>query len=276
LPFRKTADDFFTSALAVSTNTYGYTYPEIAAGGDISPDKFPAYIQQVIDELYGPGNFVTVFTAGDNSAATHRAVAALGPKIPLNVEGNVFRIPKTEASPSNVPNSGYVITPDTYRDWIVNITVEKWALGGSGIVGVFLGKDIPDNPVEWVRSDDFVGTFDIWTSKVNSIKCSKCKKQAEERSRVGGTIHLTKDLIRRQIALVDQAPIDYLAQNLSWSCLNADGVVIPPDDIPSLKVAVLAAGYEIVPGLDPQRQPFQIHYEVTRGKAGGVSDEADL
>lgn len=293
-PFWETNASFYSSVNASSTKKFGYTYPEIAAGGANPP---PNYIQDLIFRLYGNGNFITVFNSPTDDEATRKAIDALNegkaeaPNTALAVVGKAVRIPKSEAlvtdpknvklvkpAPSNPGHDDYVVTPDTYRDWIVNITIEKYALGGSASIGFFLGNpdDIPANPAEWVLSPNFVGTFDIFANKISQTGCSNCKKQAEQKLRIGGTIHLTKPLIHRQIALVDDDPVDYLTKYLWWRCFDVEGRSVDPADIPSLKVSVHSAPYNIVPGLDPQRSEYEAHYPVTRGKPGGVGEEGDL
>ena len=51
-PFRKSQIAFVTSADARSTGEYGYTYPEIAALGNVAQERQPALIREMIRELY--------------------------------------------------------------------------------------------------------------------------------------------------------------------------------------------------------------------------------
>src|SRR5208282_1539910 len=46
--------------------------------------------------------------------------------------------PLPAAVPAPHPDD-YVVTPDTYRDWIANVTLEKYAFKGSGRICFFLG-----------------------------------------------------------------------------------------------------------------------------------------
>lgn len=57
--------------------------------------------------------------------------------IPLTSAKSISSSGAPKAVPSNPGHDGYELNPETYRDWIVNVTLEKFALGGSGSVDFF-------------------------------------------------------------------------------------------------------------------------------------------
>lgn len=183
--------------------------------------------------------------------------------------------PHPPAAPSNPEGDDYVVTPDTYRDWIVNCTFEKYALKGSGRVCFFMGpeEEIPEKASDWYASPIYVGSYAIFATNPEISGCDNCKDQAEKKSRVGGTVHLTKALIRRHIPLTGDEPVNYLKENLHWRLSDAHENEIPREDCPSLKVVVQSAGYTLPPGgvgRRPERSPWERHSPITRGRLGGV------
>ena len=172
--------------------------------------------------------------------------------------------------------SDYVVTPETYRDWIANVTLEKYALGGSGRVGFFLGplNEIPENPDEWHSCPIYVGSYVIFAQNPNQTGCENCKDQADRHIRVGGTVHLTKALIRAHCPLVGEEPVEYLRENLHWKCANiAECRIIPNEEVAGLKVVVQSAAYQapVEIGGRPVRGEWTRHAPITAGKPGGVS-----
>ena len=330
-----------------STGAYGYTYPEIAAAGQVGPDELSQSVYQAVEQLYGGGSFFSSFRvsrvkAKDTAVESLRQGVEKATITPV-IHGDAVHIPKQAAftavplakkvavpavpAPSNPskpsnPSGGkelfdklfhhhppsnphppqnppetsdqaqthtvavspphpddYVVTPDTYRDWIANVTLEKYALKGSGRVCFFLGpsSEIPANPADWFTSPIYVGAYSIFATNPDITGCENCKDQADKKSRVGGTVHLTKALIRHQIPLTGQEPVDYLKENLHWRCSDVHDQDVPREQIPSLKIIVQSAGYTVPPGgTRPQRGPWFRHLPITRGRPGGVDHEDEF
>ena len=184
--------------------------------------------------------------------------------------------PNPHPAPANPSEDHSVYTPETYQDWIANVTLEKYALGGTGRVEFFIGprEQIPADPADWPLSPIYVGSYTIFARNITETGCGNCKDQAERHVRVGGTVHLTKAMIRNHCPLVGDEPVQYLTENLHWRCSNSKGEEIPRENVPSLKVVVQSAGYEIPPGglgTRPVRGPWTRHSAITRGKPGGVN-----
>jgi tyrosinase len=224
-------------------------------------------------------------TPGANPPASGRPAAPTHPHShPANAPG---ANPPASGRPANVgpqggavlpshPSSGadYVVTPETYRDWIANVTCEKYALGGSGRIVFFLGPEeqIPSNPSDWYESPLYVGSFSIFATDPALTGCGNCKTQEANKTRVGGTVHLTETLIRCHVPLTGDEPVAYLKENLHWRISNKDENLVAREDVPSLKVVVQSAGYSFTEGDDrPQRSEWIRHAPVTAGRPGGVN-----
>jgi len=251
--------------------------------------------------MYGEGSFFRSFIAAPAKKRAFAQAALASPQVAASakptpaamVVGNQIRLampqrqlpkaanphpppsnphppPPTEEPQEEHPD--YVVTPDTYQDWIVNVTIEKYALNGSGRVCFFVGpeNEIPENPADWYTCPIYVGAFTIFAQDPEITECGNCQGQAETGHRIGGTVHLTKCLIRNRISLADGDPVPYLKENLHWRVTNFDDRVFPNEEIPSLKVIVQAAGYDIGPDGKPRRQTWTRYAEITRGRPGGV------
>lgn len=300
-PFWKTQSDFANSTDCALTSAYGYTYPEIAAAGNVSSDQLSQYIIQTIDNLYGGESGINFFNSFNRSV--QRAVFPFAPKETASkntVENILQKVKKLQISPSHNPHpqgnphpvshgeqasgsertefgSQYPITPENYRDWIVNVTLEKYGLGGSGRVAFFLCPsldDIPENAMEWHSSPYYVGSYVIFAQSPTQTDCDNCKAQADAHNRVGGTVHLTKFMIRDHCPLVGDEPVEYLRQKLHWKCMNvAQGRIVPNEEVAGLRVVVQSATYTVPEGAGgrPVRGEWTRHAPVTAGKTGGVT-----
>jgi len=222
--------------------------------------------------------------AGPQGGAAPNPPTSIPAPTPSGPQGGAVP-PHKSLPPASGPQGGvvqhpshgdYVVTPETYKDWIANVTLEKYALGGSGRVAFFLGpvEEIPADPSEWLTCPIYVGSYTIFATNPEVSGCKNCKDQADKKLRVGGTVHLTKALIRRRCPLTGDAPIEYLTENLHWRICNVEGQEIPREEVPSLKVVVQSAGYlspHGVIGRRPERAPWTRHAPITSGKPGGVN-----
>ena len=87
-------------------------------------------------------------------------------------------------------------------------------------------------------------------------------------------MHLTKTLIRHHVALTGDEPVEYLKENLHWRVSSLKDGEVDRIDVPSLKVVVQSAGFEVpdgVVGRRPARTPWTRHSPVTHGRLGGVN-----
>lgn len=136
----------------------------------------------------------------------------------------------------------------------------------------FLGteSDIPEDPNEWRKLPSYVGVYDIF-AYASPDECQNCKELQEAGYKVGGTVYLTKALIKRGIALVGDEPEKYLKDQLQVRAYSIiTGTVYTPETLPSLELSIQSAGYQTTPGVGgpgrPQRGRWQIHRDVTGGR----------
>ena len=301
-PFWNTQTAISTSVNCITTTKYGYIYPEIALVQTSDPEQLSTAVHQRVMELYGSGSFFNTFLASTEKKLGFAQKALAKPKQapsatpPPVVKGNQIRLaipqqralpmakaPRAapaapKAAPTESDHEEYVITPENYQDWIVNVTIEKYALNGSGRVCFFLGpeEEIPENSAEWYTSPIYVGAFTIFAQDPRITECGNCKDQAQRQFRIGGTVHLTKALIRRHIPLEDAEPVQYLKENLHWRVTDLTDRRYANEDLPSLRVIVTAAGMEIGPDGRVHRGPWTRYPEITQGRAGGAQDAGDI
>jgi tyrosinase len=273
-PLRKTATEMVTSNDIQSTLTYGYIYPEIKAHPNVTPEQLSRLIYNDVERLYGGSSFFQALKAKSDVHALEKAVEALAlgnhrTDVAPTISNKMIVLKQLN------PGADHKVTPDTYREWIVNVSLDKFALGGSGSVTFFLGPEdqIPSDPAEWHTSEIYVGSYDIF-AYTDPNECRNCKEFQDKGLKVGGTVYLTEPLIHRHVALTGDEPEKYIKENLHWRCHDIDGNVVPNDSIPTLEVVVQSSGYRIVPGQDrPERTPRKIHEDVTRGRVGGIKED---
>jgi tyrosinase len=301
VPFWNTQSSITTSVNCVSTTKYGYIYPEIAVAQSSNPQQISSAVRERVMELYGDGNLFNTFVASAENKLTLAKKAFAFPKsrapsaaTPVVKEDQIlFAMPQKRVLPKAAArNPGpsppqpeqtesqphYVITPDNYQDWVVNVTIEKYALNGSGRICFFLGpaSEIPENPAQWYTCPIYAGAFTLFVQDPQTTECVNCQNQAEARFRIGGTVHLTKTLITKHIPLTGPEPVEYLKTNLQWRAMNHTEQRFTNEDVPSLKVLVIAAGYTIGPDGKPERKPWTRYPEITEGKAGGAQHDQDI
>jgi tyrosinase len=292
-PFWDSQSSLVTSANCQLTNKYNYTYPEFAKPNGLSSDE--AY--QKIAELYGGEHRPTFLLAEAKRAATETKIATLPTPTPkkqsifdrfhLHIPGFKRKKPKSSA-PQKLPAAPATSlqqvgrdqepTVGTYQDWVVNITLEKFALQGMGYVIVFLGpeQEIPSNESEWQTCPIYVGSVNVFASNPDHSECQSCKRQKESGLRVGGSVYLTNTLIDKHVPLIGQAPVDYLKVNLHWRLKDDSDREKSREDVPSLKVLVSSVGYEIGPDGKLAKKNWVRQVEITRDKAGGVKNADDF
>jgi hypothetical protein len=68
-PFWKSQSTFATSTDCQSTAAYGYTYPEIAAAGNLPSDQLAEKIYNTVQEMYSEGSFFSTAFVSQPQAA---------------------------------------------------------------------------------------------------------------------------------------------------------------------------------------------------------------
>ncbi|KAL9095880.1 MAG: hypothetical protein Q9165_001877 [Trypethelium subeluteriae] len=249
----ETIEDFWTSAAAKDTKTFGYVYPETRDW----VYKDPADIKSQLISLYSYGSLSTMFDKPSiNSNLVSRArLHSLAEQIPLPIptldsgrtEGD--KIPEEieqKAAHIKIPTDRdlkKLVIDNKYLEWLVNIKAEKHANNGDFVVHVFLGGPQDDNPALYVLDHNHVAAFSA-LGQDSETGCEKCKVDQAERLQVTGQIPLTLALVERyQAGLVDgltpEVVEPYLAQNLHWRVVTGNAQLTPRDQINGLLVGVV-------------------------------------
>jgi tyrosinase len=147
------------------------------------------------------------------------------------------------------------------QEWFVNIAVNKFDLGSSFIVLIFLG-DVPADSSTWKIAS--VGTLFVSTPPYY-------KKGA--RLTTHGEVALKEALKAANLSDHTEAGvIDYLTKNLQWKVQKTEGTVVHTSACSSLKISVHVEDVTYPTseyGLPSYGNPVK-HPEITKGKAGGA------
>ncbi|KAG9029813.1 hypothetical protein FS837_003465, partial [Tulasnella sp. UAMH 9824] len=98
-----------------------------------------------------------------------------------------------------------------YMDWTVRIRVNKYGLGGSFSVLIFLGE-IPDDPAEWRSSPNYVGAHRAFVSSGYGEHPDDANEITE------GFVHLNSAIAAKS-GLSSYDPkevVPYLKRELGW------------------------------------------------------------
>ncbi|KAF7957392.1 hypothetical protein EAE96_002977 [Botrytis aclada] len=214
-------NDFYTSSDVVSTESFGYAYPETLQGGNTTAQAIKA-----INLLYG------------STAPAKTVSRGLIPGLTSKLLGREHRLNSTYDILS------FALAPDgQYTEWIANIQVEKFALSRSFFIHVFLGP-FNDDPASWSFEPNLVGTHCVF-AKLSSSGASV----AEPNQLVTGTIPLTSALLDdisdgplRSLNDVDVEP--YLRKNLQYRITLLNDTEIDNSAVPSLKLSVVSSSVQ--------------------------------
>ncbi|EPS37212.1 hypothetical protein H072_9127 [Dactylellina haptotyla CBS 200.50] len=223
-PFRKSANEFWTSADVADTKQFGYTYRETQNGN-------PKDTHSQIYNLYGRDTIafrlrnaeVQNFPNAGNFNKRAEASSTHG---------------KLTSQPSNgsiVAAKEKVVRANKYTDWVANVEVAKNALSGSFKIFAFLGQPTTKQ-TKWFTDKSLIGSIGIFAS-------GNANDQI-----VPGSITLTPALVTKLVAnqtmsLEPGSVIPYLLKNLVFkaSVGGENTVVDQMREIRGLKISIAAA-----------------------------------
>lgn len=140
------------------------------------------------------------------------------------------------------PASGHtstraILTNGEYREWIVNVQVNKHALDASFSIYLFLGV-IPDASSEWEFVKDMVGSLGIWAGHHAQAGAGSLQ--------VSGTIPLTSALADRvsdgDLGGLDARHVEpFLTQNLGFRIAQNNGSAVDPGEVAGLSISVMSS-----------------------------------
>ncbi|KAI9855691.1 MAG: hypothetical protein M1824_005924, partial [Vezdaea acicularis] len=126
------AGTMYTSVTAQSTRTFGYTYPEVQDWG-VTPDQLANNTRAAVKQLYDP-----------NSQFTSRSFNS--------------RIMRRDNGPLNIVPHVRMNQDGAYREWYVNLRVDRFALGESFFIHFFVGP-FDDTELAWSADPALAGSW---------------------------------------------------------------------------------------------------------------------
>ncbi|CAL8579054.1 hypothetical protein XPA_004817 [Xanthoria parietina] len=238
---------FWTSAGVANVETLGYSYPEIQG-------KSQSEVKAAVNALYANSSGVTL-TRRDNVDGNNSEFAPL-------VAAGLSNDAPFEAIP-DPPTTG------NYTEWLTNIRVAKDALEQAFFIHIFLG-DFDPNPKVWTIEPNLVGTHSIITPYV-------MKRDPLQSTIVTGQIPLTRalrvDAQKGLLNLTDEANTkEYLTRHLHWRITTMDDKDVPRDQVPDLKIAVVAANVQAAEADDqfPVWGELKVQHDITNGRPAGL------
>ncbi|RAL63485.1 hypothetical protein DID88_003905 [Monilinia fructigena] len=209
-PFAVTSSTFFTSNTCRSMAQFGYSYPEIT-DWNMTAAQMQSYVTGRVNALYNAD--------GSDSKIKKRKIHSRESSSDHQYEGaNINKI---------------------LREWTVALSVSKLDLQGQRfIVRIFLGK-IPEDPKEWGRCEDLVGSLVILPPP-----------GASDKGAVGALAYDEIVVLREPV--VDgsykendehgdrEGTEEFLNANLKWrvQLVKLDNTPLPSNSLPTLKIDV--------------------------------------
>ena len=277
--------DFWTSSSARNTTTFGYYYPE-------TQNQNSGAVIQAVNALY---------SASANTSISRRRRPRRKRRVQQSPElgsyiANGFDVTSRDRPLPNGNDQEVMDMDKSYREWITNIRVPKYALDGTFFIHVFLG-DFNSDAATWNTEQNLVGTHTILTN--NPISCQGCKQNVDASLVVAGTVPLTRALLKdADKDEVDETDVEavekYLQQNLHWrvtkvldithpgsaqanNIFQLDGSPVLLEQIQDLKVSVVSS---LVTRAEsdsefPTWGDFTVHRDVTHGRPAGLQHGDD-
>ena len=196
------AGDLWTSSGVQSTNIFAYTYPSLNFWNE-SGSAYQSSVKQMVNTLYG-GTAPSTTTARRRNPLRKRETAT---------------DPTLQNTPKNVTSLA-----GTYREWLTNVRVPKFALDASFTVYIFDGDFSPD-PSQWALDPNLVGTYSVFATTQN---CESCADAPDVQ--VSGSVPLTNSLLvdieRANLTSLEPADVEpWLCNRLHWRIIKVSLLV---------------------------------------------------
>lgn len=237
----------WTSADVVDTARFGYTYPELANGA--SQDS----VRAAVNALYGN-------TAGSST------VSVMKNKTKRSLIDNIEAAAGVQSAATG---------NDSSYEYIANVVSQKFAMGSSYGVYMFLGN-YSDNSLDWGTDPNLVGVHGVFANMASDATSAKLKARGMDNLKGTGSIPLTTALINKVASgeLASLKPNDvesYLTGNLDWRAAYYDGTEIPVESVIDLSISVVEASVEPAASETdfPVWGPYVALVNITADKPGG-------
>ncbi|KAF8990391.1 tyrosinase [Cyathus striatus] len=267
-PFWNAQTTFWASSGLHDTAKLGYTYPDFNGLDMGNTAAVQRAIQRRVNHLYGNRIF--------------NALAALPPTTALSLSQA-----QPTAQSSDTPAAGLVqaasdnggqqpLTAESVQsgsgdvsggmwDWAARIHFNKYELGGSFSVLLFLGE-VPEDPESWLVASNLVGAHHAFVNSAAG-RCANCRTQAD--LVIEGFVHLNNGIAQHSGlgSLEPDVIHPYLKKELHWRVQKVDGT---PVELTSLEVTVISTPLTLPPGSAfPVPGDAQHHHDITHGRQGG-------
>ncbi|KAK8066160.1 hypothetical protein PG997_012907 [Apiospora hydei] len=247
-PFAKdAAGTFYTSDDVRDTRSLGYTYPEIRPWGKTAQQNSND-VRAAIQKLYDPTNNLA---RRHNQKCSKRGGA-----------GSVN--PSDQVGSLNPPPAA--IVDGKYKQWSINLEVNKFALNSSFVLCFFMGAPA-SGPEEWLSDVNLIGSYPCMRPMGDDLPSDL---------KIYGTVPLTRAMLNS----MDNGALKNL-EHLQWRIMDVSGAEIPVASVESLKVFV--AEQEVTPpsrksnnGAFPIFGKATAHLNVTAGKVGSARSGDDF
>ncbi|KAK7614604.1 hypothetical protein BKA81DRAFT_405807 [Phyllosticta paracitricarpa] len=243
---------FWTSESCRDWKKMHYDYPE-TQNPDINA------LRTTINNMYGQP------TIGH---PTKRTVGKIGEALGEMMDDVVENV-KEFVQPGSV-DSGAAKKNQMRTEYSVNYKIDKFALGGSGSIYVFLGP-YSGNPDEWRSDESLLGASGLFVGTAMA-------PGRPGNSALYGSIPITNNLEKRVSngdvpCMEANDMIPYLQQNMAWAVTAANGTIIPNNVASGLEISVTSATYR--PAAESCEFPerigkIQVWDQITHGKPGGL------
>lgn len=210
-PFSRTASGpLYTSDDVRNINQLGYTYPEIRSWGKSAAQNSDD-VRAAIQALYDPNNLLSKRQSRNGKR---------GPAAPGGV------VPPLD------PSKGMV--DGKYKQWALNIEVNKFARDNSYTVYFFMGPPV-GAPADWLGDANLVASYPCLRPQNGT--------QVPADLKIYGRIPLTRSILEA----VDDGTIEnlqpeqttpYLQKQLQWRLADINGLEIKIEEVPSLKIVL--------------------------------------
>lgn len=198
-PFFRNATHFWNPDQVRDHKVFGYSYVEVATGNR-------SEVITAINKLYT-----------DFSPATLH-----------------FQEHSDTSFPQRRLSMGLIVQDGTYREWAVDIVVNKFAFGASFNVHLFLGR-IPMFPAKWELADSKFGTLGVFAGGNAHADMGSL--------RIGGSVPLTAALVDMvfcgELPGLDPQTVEpFLRHNLGFTIMHSNGSSVNPDTVDGLRMSV--------------------------------------
>jgi len=210
-------------------------------------------VRGAINHLYGNASPASLMFPGDEQ----RVAEAPSPKsVPKH---NHSRVDTRIKLPGVVSK---IIIDNRYREWIINLHLDRQCLNGTFFIHFFFGEP-PKDPKQWGFAPNLVGTISAFASPAVMIR------PGMQSMRISTTMPLTTSLMKKiasgELSGLDSAAAErYLRDELRYAIIRADGKPAKRSEVPSLVMELTSAVVEAPASEDsfPLWHDPEIHLEI--------------